>query len=188
LKYKLRKGADMGGYSVNHRQLQRLASDAGLRQSSAELHGRMLGIMCVEQGRSHGIVDRLLCDESQRIRGTIALREAAERLYRETWEALDGAGLGFTLLLPQDAGHAERCRALIDWAGGFLRGLALAGVDGRHDLELNGRHALADIAKVARCDPAGISGGDEEFEEACEFVWIAAVLVRELLNDPENHH
>jgi uncharacterized protein YgfB (UPF0149 family) len=178
----------MNGYSVNYRQLQRLASEAGLRQSSAELHGRMFGLMCVEQGRSRGIVDRLLSDESQRIREALDLREAAERLYRETWEALDGVGLGFTLLLPEEAGHADRCRALIDWAGGFLRGLALAGVDGRDDLEQHGRHALADIARVARCDPTSIRGDEEDFEEACEFIWIAAVLVRELLVDREQRH
>lgn len=172
----------MSGYSIDYHRLQQLADQAGLQQSSAEMHGRMLGMICVDNGANRDVLDKLACDEIVRGKASGILAQAAERLYQETWHALDGVGLGFDLMLPEEASHAERCQALVDWARGFLRGLAIVGVHGSHDLSLNGRHALADIARIAECDPGNISDNEEGYEEACEFVWVTAVLVRELLN------
>jgi len=171
----------VGNYSIGYMQLQILANQAGLQQSSAEMHGRMLGMICVDNGQSRDIMDKLAYDEALRMRESGALQDAVERLYHETWDALDGIGLGFSLFLPDDASHLERCQALVDWACGFLRGLAIGGLDGGDDLGLKGRHALADIARIAECDPTQVSGDQEEYEEACEFVWVAAVLVRDML-------
>jgi len=168
-------------YSIGYQQLQDLAQQAGLQQSGAEMHGRMLGMMCVDCGRNRDVLARLACDEDAESLVTQELREAVEGLYRETWSALDGVGTGFSLLLPEEGDYLQRCQALIDWARGFLRGLALVGVHGGEDLELRGRHALADIARIAECDPAEVPEDLDAFEEACEFVWVATVLVRELL-------
>lgn len=40
----------MSRYSIDYPTLQQLANDAGLIPSAAELHGRMLGLMCVDAG------------------------------------------------------------------------------------------------------------------------------------------
>jgi len=173
----------VSNYSIGYQQLQAMAIQAGLQQSSAEMHGRMLGMICVDNGRNRDILEKLACDETLRERDSAILHDAVERLYHETWEALDGIGLGFSMLLPEEASRLGRCQALVDWARGFLRGLAIAGVDGVHDLTMKARHALSDIARVANCDPSEVGGDEEDFEEACEFVWIAVVLVRELLTN-----
>jgi uncharacterized protein YgfB (UPF0149 family) len=176
-------GRDVSNYSIGYRQLQNLVSGAGLQQSGAEMHGRMLGMICVDHGRARDILEKLACDEASHLDAGMPLYDAVEKLYRETWEAMDGVGLGFSLLLPEQAGHLDRCQALVDWARGFLRGLALVGVDGGHDMALVGRHALRDIARVAECSPSDVVGDEEDYEEACEFVWVAALLVREMLAD-----
>lgn len=173
----------MSNYSIGYMQLQILATQAGLQQSSAEMHGRMLGMICVDNGRSRDILDKLACDEALLKPESVALHDAIEQLYQETWDALDGIGLGFSLFLPSDASHLQRCQALVDWARGFLRGLAIGGVDGGDDLGPKGRHALADIARIAECDVTQVSVDEEDYDEACEFVWVAAVLVREMLDN-----
>ena len=171
----------MSNYSIGYQQLQEMAAQAGLQQSSAEMHGRMLGMICVDNGRNRDILRKLACDETLREHESAILHDAVERLYQETWEALDGIGLGFSMLLPEGASRLERCQALVGWARGFLRGLAIVGVDGGHDLSIKARDALSDIARVAKFDPSQVGVDEEDFEEACEFVWVAVILVRELL-------
>ncbi len=171
----------MINYSIGYQQLQDIAAQAGLQQSSAEMHGRMLGMICVDHGSTRDVLEKLACDETLRVGDSAILHDAVERLYQETWEALDGIGLGFSMFLPDEGSRFERCQALVDWARGFLRGLAIGGVDGGHDLSIKARHALSDIARIAEFDPSEVGVDEEDFEEACEFVWVAVVLVRELL-------
>lgn len=174
----------MSHYSIDYLQLQRLAQETGLSLDAAELHGRMLGLMCVEaeqSAQSTQLLQRLVGETDSALIEPAALAAAVEQLYRETWDALDGAGLGFSLLLPEQGGYSERYRSLTDWARGFMGGLAIAGIDQDHDLALNGQHALADLARFAGLDGGTPEDEQEALEEAGEFVWVSAVLVRELL-------
>lgn len=170
----------MGQYSIDYQCLGELAHHAGLACSAAHLHGQVLALISVHDGGCEWPSATLFgaTDDNP---GS-PLHAALDTLYRETWRALDGPGVGFNMLLPdEDAGLEQRGRALCEWAAGFLHALPSLGVDPERHLDLAGRAALRDIHEVAYGNPLEVAADDEEFTEVSEFLWIAVVLVRELL-------
>ncbi|MBU0499757.1 MAG: UPF0149 family protein [Gammaproteobacteria bacterium] len=111
-------------------------------------------------------------------------RNALNRLFQETLEAFEGPGVGFELLLPdEDQPLKQRASALIDWCQGFLYGLGLtkAPLDG---LSQETQEGLKDITEVTKLDLDALSDSEEEeidLTEITEFIWVAAMLVREEL-------
>lgn len=167
-------------YSLGYAQLDALLAAAEQSGSAAHVHGQLLGVISVQDGACDDPANTLLTlpdgDTGQR------LHQAVDCLYRETWQALDGAGVGFAMLLPDDSATlAQRAQGLIDWAQGFLHALQLQGVDPLRQLDSAGRSALDDIRQVAGQQPQQVAEDEEELGEVAEFLWIAAVLVRELL-------
>lgn len=167
----------MSGYSMTYEELDARVAKSGFDRSAAYLHGGVLALISVFDGACKDPAGRLLpATEGASIRALI------ERLYLETWQAIDGAGVGFRMFLPDDdAPLAWRSQALIDWAEGFLEALPVLGVDPATQLDDASRAALADIREVADGQPDELAADDDEFHEVAEFVWIAVVLVRELL-------
>jgi uncharacterized protein YgfB (UPF0149 family) len=167
----------MSGYSMSYDELDAQAAKAGFERSAAFLHGGVLALISVFDGGCEDPAERLLPSTEG-----AAVRELIDRLYAETWRAIDGAGVGFRMLLPDDGvALIQRSRALIDWAEGFLEALPVLGVDPATQLDDASRAALADIREVADGQADELAADDDEFHEVAEFVWIAVVLVRELL-------
>lgn len=170
----------MTSHQCLYARLDGLARDAGLSWSAGHLHGQIFALISICHGTCDVPARHLLED----IRGWpgSALSEVLDQLYRDTWQALDGPGVGFDILLPElPAPLAARCQALIDWAEGFLYRLDRLGVDAANQLDEAGNSALADIRETSQGKCADLAVDDEELHEVAEFVWIAVVLVRELL-------
>ena len=167
----------------SHEQIERQLASAALETSAAEVHGVLCGLLC--GGRSdalalwfadlfqHSDDADLLVQECQG-----SLRE----LHDETRQAIEGAGLGFSPLLPDDEKPlTERAKAVRDWSEGFLYGIALAGVTPQRMLAENTREALKDFSEITRMDWQSSDGEADEqaLMEVSEFLWVAAMLVHD---------
>jgi len=110
------------------------------------------------------------------------LEEGLRTLAITTLAAFEGPGLGFAPLLPTDERPLqERAAALRDWCQGFLYGLGLTGLDDTR-LSAESAEALDDLAGIARLEAEALSDSEEDEEayaELAEFVWVAALLIRE---------
>jgi yecA family protein len=168
---------------VSYRQLSETLQAAALPTGAAEAHGVFCGMLC--GGLPHPEPDwigQLLESADARDLRTLECERALRTLAATTRDAIDGPGLGFSPLLPdEDAPLPERAAGLRDWCQGFLYGLGLSGT---HDRTLSAEtaEALHDLAEVARLD-SDLQDSDEAHEEAysevAEFVWVAAMLIHE---------
>ncbi len=167
--------------AIDYRQLTERLSVSELTPSAAEAHGILCGLICA----GHPGAETTWTEEI--LRGTESedllaqeCRQSLHALAETTREEIEGPGLGFDPLLPNDdASLAERAVGLYDWTRGFLYGLGVAGVDEK-DLSQQTREIFRDFAAITHLDLEGL---DEEGEEALmelrEFVWVAAMLVYE---------
>lgn len=152
-------------------------SAAGVSVSPAEAQGLLCGLLCAGSENALSLwLQELTTDDA--CRGTL------NPLFQETLEAFEGPGVGFELLLPdEDQPLKQRASALIDWCQGFLYGLGLAKapLDG---LSQETQEGLKDITEVTKLDLDSLSDSEEEeidLTEITEFIWVAAMLVREEL-------
>ncbi|MGD2083828.1 MAG: YecA family protein [Chromatiales bacterium] len=169
-----------------YQRVQRQLAAADVDAELAEVHGVLCGLLCA--GRPEPLETWLaeLFDNAEP--GDLLVdecRDSLRKLYRDTLADMEEPGLGFSLLLPgEDRPVDERARALGEWCQGFLYGVGLSGVSPVGDLSQEAREALRDFAEISRVDEQGVSGGEEDEEaltEIYEFVWVAAMLIREEL-------
>jgi hypothetical protein len=150
------------------------------------VHGALCGLLCAGTTDPLDAWLRELFEDSEP--GDLLVEEcrtSLHGLYRETLSEMDDPGLGFSLLLPDDErALAERTRALGEWCQGFLYGVGLSGVAADEHLSPEAREALQTLSEITRVDveqAAGAEEDEEAFEEVYEFVWVAAMLIREEL-------
>ena len=80
-------------------------------------------------------------------------------LARHTLAEIQGSGLGFTVLLPDESRPlVERATGLYDWVRGFLFALGLLGL-AEPDLSAQGREVLRDFTNLTRMDLDALAGG-----------------------------
>jgi hypothetical protein len=108
--------------------------------------------------------------------------DSLRNLTRETREDIEGPGMGFSPLLPEEGqALAFRATALRDWCRGFLYGMGLSGTV-EDQLSAETLEAVNDMIDISRLDIELISSSEtdeEAYAELCEFVWVAAMLVYE---------
>jgi uncharacterized protein YgfB (UPF0149 family) len=173
----------MSGLVIDHELVEKKLAAADLDQSGAEVHGVLCGLLCT--GRDDALelwFDELFHEAPQ---GDLLIQECRQtlhRLYAETQQAIEGPGLGFTPLLPDERKPIQlRASAVSHWCQGFLYGVGLSGVAPKRQLSEHTREALQDFSDITRMDLAALKEDDEEEEEALmqltEFLWVAAMLV-----------
>lgn len=152
--------------------------------SPAEAHGTLCGLIC---GGGGGDAEARWLDT---VFGQTVLDHGPAAANRRDWidaadrtrEAIEGPGLGFSPLLPEDSRpFVERACALHEWAQGFLYGLGLAGL-AEETLSSQTREVIRDFSEITRMDLDALDGSEEDeaaLEELREFVWVAAMLVYE---------
>jgi uncharacterized protein YgfB (UPF0149 family) len=169
--------------SPDYQQLTERLGVSELIPSAAEAHGMLCGLICAgEPDAEKRWLTELFADQDPQ---DLLVHEAAESLRtlaQLTREQIDGPGLGFSPLLPDEGSPLrERAIGIYDWVRGFLFGLGLAGVDAA-SLSKQTREVFADFAAITQMDVDGLEEGDENEEslmEIEEFVWVAAMLVYE---------
>jgi len=168
---------------TDYQQLTERLGTSDLTPSAAEAHGMLCGLMCAGEPDAEGRwLAELFADRDPQ---DLLVREAVaplRKLADLTREQIDGPGLGFSPLLPEEGSSLrERAVGIYDWVRGFLFGLGLAGVDAV-SLSEQTREVFADFAAITRLDVDNLEEGEENEEslaEIEEFVWVAAMLVYE---------
>ena len=162
-------------------------SDAiDLEVGASEIHGVMIGLLCVGHTDAHAdwfadlyanrSPDDLLVQESRQMLG---------QLYQATLEQINDEGNLFTLYLPDDGlSLQERAKCLSEWCQGFLYGLGLAGID-PHSLPGDAQEAILDISEFTKLDYENISldeASEMAYMELREYIRVATLLIREELS------
>lgn len=169
--------------SVDYDQLNERIEAAGIATGAAEAHGMFCGLVCggAEEPEALWLGD--LFEEMDR--QDLLLQECEQELLvagAETREAIDGPGLGFPTLLPDDERPlTERVQALKAWCQGFLYGLGLTGA-GDQTLSDDADEALRDLAEIAWADvelSLDLEEDENAYAQLQEFLWVAAMLIHE---------
>jgi len=173
-----------------YERVERQLASADVESGGAEVHGIICGLVCAGRTDAFDVLiaelmpdepgDNLLAEECKR---------SIQQLHAETVAAIEGPGLGFTPFLPDDEQPLKmRAEAISDWCQGFLYGIGLGGVAPERQLSKETREALNDLAEITRMDRETLEESEEEEDaliEIGEFLWVAAMLVREeLVADP----
>lgn len=145
----------------------------GATASAAQCHGVLCGLLAV----GHGDARETWLAETI---GDEAPGATIDELYESTLRQIDDPEFGLDLFLPSDddAGLAERTRALADWAGGFTFGVACAG-RAPEDLPEAVAEFLRDAAEIAALtDGDGDEGDEADYAEVVEYLRAGTLLAR----------
>jgi len=163
---------------------------AGVPGEPAELHGSLCAVLCMVGGSGTEVwrADSLqhLDNSNAQVSAT---RSALEQLELTTWAALNGSGMDFAPLLPNDSSElAVRVDALAHWCQGFLYGVSLCGVTKASRTSAMGAEHFDELVKdLAEISRAGIAADDDEtdadfaYAELVEFIRAGVQLVFEEL-------
>ena len=175
---------------VIYEEIQQKLASANASIEAAEVHGVICGVIASDKMLPETWFEEVF-DQAEP--GDLLVEEAKTRmhaLYKDTIEQIEGAGLGMQLLLPTDeTSLSTRARAVTEWCQGFLYGVGLSGEQANRNLSPEAREALEDISALTRMDIATLGDVEnlEEEEDALmeitEFLWVAAMLIRESFMD-----
>ncbi len=172
--------------SVVHAEVARVLNDVAAELPAAEAHGCLCGALCADDDYA---LSRWLIEIAPEPghEGQLEQPESVLRLlFRSTAESLQGDGMSFAPLLPDDDSPLSmRTEALAHWAQGFLYGLAAGEIGRRADLPAAVHEVLRDFAEIGRATldqegdaPEPDAEADEAaFAEVHEFVRVGVQLV-----------
>ena len=173
-------------HPINYSELQDRLSSAGFAVGPAEAHGVLCSVLCCgkENAMAFWLEELTPPDADNADLLFQETKRQLERIYHVTNDAIDGPGGGFELLIPDDeASLTERATAIVEWCQGYLYGLGLASAP-LHQLSKETQEGLRDITEITRLDLESLSDSEQEeidLTEVTEFIWVAAMLVREEL-------
>lgn len=163
--------------------LQRVHSDS----DAAEVHGIQCGMLCARgELDSEAWWAQSMPEVPWGDAQALAGRELLLDLFETTRGDLNDPVLEFPLLLPGDAASIEvRVEALGLWAGGFLLGLSLGGINDLNALPEELAEFASDLVKITRTDDFELSGGEEDeqaYAQLVEFVRMGVLVFAEELH------
>jgi uncharacterized protein len=169
--------------SSPYQRLAQCLAAGALAPSPAEVHGILCGLICA--GHPQPEATWLAEVAPQGPEGDASAggcRDQLDALAEQTRADIEGPGLGFAPLLPDDEEPLRtRAEAVYDWCRGFLYALGLAGVR-EADLSEQTREVFNDFVAITRMDLSDLEEGEDNesaLMEVVEFVWVAAMLVYE---------
>ena len=163
--------------------LQRVHSDS----DAAEVHGIQCGMLCARgELDSEAWWAQSMPEVPWGDAQALAGHELLLDLFETTRGDLNDPVLEFPLLLPDDAASIEvRVEALGLWAGGFLLGLSLGGINDLNALPEELAEFASDLVKITRTDDFELSGGEEDeqaYAQLVEFVRMGVLVFAEELH------
>jgi yecA family protein len=172
--------------TCSYTELSRRLQAAGAQSGAAEAHGLLCGILASGGGTQRSIWLEHLLGEGNTLSATAQeCGELLNGLLDDILRELNDDAFGFSLMLPPDeASLPLRTRALSEWCGGFLYGLALGGFREDGSLPDTVREVMHDFYEISH---AGFSDepldeGDEvALEEIGEYVRISVLLLHDEL-------
>lgn len=175
------------GYETMEDALDRAQAALG----AAEGHGVLCGMLSMnralsEEGWIAEVLPETDADETDETGEARCLLDA---LFSETTAQLSDVGLGFCMLLPEDAAPLdERVAALGRWCQGYLYGLGAAGAS-NEGIPEDSAEVIRDLSEIARVTLGGAAdeSGEESYGELVEFVRMGVLLIREELRPRRLH-
>ncbi len=176
-------GAREAPTDIDYEGVRSLLEASDLSPSPGEAHGILCGLICA--GDPHPAdtwLDQLLPAAHAEAADLLAAeaRAGLAALAERTLAEIQGPGLGFTLLLPDESGPlVERATAVYDWVRGFLFALGVLGV-GERELSEQSWEVFRDFSELTRLDLGALDEGEDNeaaLTELSEFVWVAAMLL-----------
>ena len=172
-----------------YEMLQQQLATANASIEAAEVHGVICGLLSTGQALPDSWFDELFDQAEDGDLLVSDCRQAVEGLFAQTEKQLSDEGAGMQLLLPTDTVALPiRARAVADWCQGFLYGIGMAGEQLNH-LPDDAQESIQDISSISQLDlnDIGVGADVEEEEQALteitEFLWVAAMLIRENMHD-----
>ncbi len=155
--------------------------------TASEAHGLATGILCIESKADAAnwlaelLPDEIILDEEDK---TILMS-----LFEQTRKLLnkDDDSFGYDLFLPgDDASFNEQLIAICDWCDGFLFGIGYT----RSSSEWPGEtgEIIKDIVEFTKLDTQDqdeLEGDDAALMEIQEYLRVAALTIRDQLNETE---
>ena len=175
------EGAAISNSPVEHERVERRMASADLEISASEAHGMLCGLLCGNRDPRERWFTTLFetTDEADLL--ARECRQILGVLYSQTREALEGEGVAFTPLLPEESQSLmTRAEAVCDWCRGFLYGLGLTGITEDTPMSDDSREALHDMSEITRMDLSGLVDSEEDensLMHIMEHIWVAATLV-----------
>lgn len=182
--------SDITDQQAIYDELQQKLASANASAEASEVHGVVCGLIAT----GNHLVDAWFAELfDQAEDGDLLVSDCRQQihgLFDDTVKQIEGAGIGMQLLLPDDdAELSERARSVTLWCQGFLYGLGLAGSNLTDAFSDEVKEAMEDISAVSLMDFDSLAE-DEDFDEneealneITEFLWVAAMLIRENILD-----
>jgi uncharacterized protein YgfB (UPF0149 family) len=150
--------------------LEGVLNDEGAFISPAELHGWLVGRLCVAGGGDAKQSVAMILDQFS-LEPTEGLLKTLNALIELARSQLGNVEMNFMLMLPgEDAGLVNRGVALSHWCDGFLSSYALSGGDAKDEF-------LADLVEITRLDSSESQEDVDElaFQEVSEYVRLGVI-------------
>lgn len=147
--------------------LQRIEGEQG----TAELHGQMIGLLCIRQTMQFNdwlaeAMPELLAAINS---GDALAKESAatiEQAFKQALTTLSEGQLDFQLLLPDDETPLpDRISELSEWCQGFLLGLTMAGITEYQHLPGDLPDLMNDMVEISRAEAYDLQDEDEDDDE-----------------------
>ncbi len=170
----------------NFHELERQLHAAGSDMHAAEAHGMLSGIVCV-QGRAQPTLwlEQVLGEGNTLSAAAQDCAGVLEDVQNDIVSSLNDDALGFELMLPPDSASLPvRTRALAEWCGGYLYGLALGGIREAVALPESVREVMQDFQELSRAgfsDAPPDESDEVAYAEIVEFMRVSVLLVHEEL-------
>lgn len=170
----------------HYAELERRLQAAGAESGAAEAHGLLSGtITAGGKAIPSQWLEHLLGEGNTLSAAAQACGDMLDELKTDILGHLHDESFGFALLLPDDsAALSVRTRALSEWCGGFLYGLALGGIREDADLPDTVREVMRDFYEISHAGfvtDAPDEGDETAYVEIIEYVRISVLLLREEL-------
>ncbi len=168
-------------------EIEQALNGADAAVSVAEAHGCLCGALCVmPQFSAQHWLRELLPDPAEDLVLSESVVDAVlAQVYRTTHEALRGADMDFTPILPNDdLPLNQRILALAQWSQGFLYGFGIGAPVLSEQLPDEVNEVLKDLSEIARASDTETMGTDEEeqaYTELVEYLRAAVQLIHDEL-------
>lgn len=183
-------------------QVTQALSRVGSLSDPAEAHGMLCGMLCADGATGSDVwLEQIMSDApgGYRLVGEGNNRDILLELFAATAHQLEGAGLDFAPLLPDDeVSLSERVDLLGHWCQGFMFGLGVSGIEKTRKMPDEVREFLDDLAAISQAGFDADEAGNEDeqaYTEIVEYVRVGVLLINEVLqprppqnNDPYRLH
>jgi uncharacterized protein YgfB (UPF0149 family) len=153
----------------------------GFSQDAAEYHGALCGALCVQGVHEIDLNRVVAVGDGEAPFGDAPAHQALERLRDEAIQALESAEATFAPLLPSDdLSLVDRTRALAEWCGGFLYGLASRGSIDLNATSPEVKEMVNDLVQFSRATSSDDEDQETEenaYAELVEYIRVGAQLI-----------